>query len=66
MQERKIILTWEAIYDMTDIADYIERDFGKSRADRFEKDTERAAKLYISRIGENSKRCEDTGSTEII
>lgn len=38
MQERKIILTWEAIYDLTDIADYIERDFGKSRADRFEKD----------------------------
>ena len=38
MQERKIILTWEAIYDLVDIADYIERDFGKSRADRFEKD----------------------------
>ena len=38
MQERKIILTWETIYDLTDIADYIERDFGKSRADRFEKD----------------------------
>jgi len=35
MQERKIILTWEAIYDVTDIADYIERDFGKRRADRF-------------------------------
>lgn len=37
MQEREIILTWEAIYDLTDIIDYIERDFGKSRADRFEK-----------------------------
>ena len=24
MQEYKIILTWEAIYDVTDIADYIE------------------------------------------
>ena len=25
MQEYKIILTWEAIYDVTDIADYIEK-----------------------------------------
>lgn len=38
MRERKVILTWEAIYDLTDIADYIERDFGKSRADKFEKE----------------------------
>lgn len=30
MQERSVILTWEAIYDLTDIADYIERDFGKT------------------------------------
>ena len=35
MQERKVILTWEAIYDMADIAEYIERDFGKDRADKF-------------------------------
>ena len=27
MQEYKIILTWEAIYDVTDIADYIEEEF---------------------------------------
>ena len=26
MQEYKIILTWEAIYDVTDIADYIEEE----------------------------------------
>ncbi|MCM1283775.1 MAG: type II toxin-antitoxin system RelE/ParE family toxin [Muribaculaceae bacterium] len=38
MQERKIVLTREAIYDLTDIADYIEQNFGKSRADRFEKE----------------------------
>ncbi|MCM1288039.1 MAG: hypothetical protein NC240_06975 [Clostridium sp.] len=50
MQEHKVILTWEAIYDLTDIADYIERDFGKNRADRLEKYTERTAKLYISQI----------------
>lgn len=38
MRERKVILTWEAIYDVTDIADYIEQEFGRDRADRFEKD----------------------------
>lgn len=38
MQERKVILTWEAIYDIIEIADYIECDFGKMRADRFQKD----------------------------
>ena len=36
MQEYKIILTWEAIYDVTDIADYIEEEFGQQRADRFQ------------------------------
>ncbi len=41
MQERKVVLTWETIYDLTDIADYIERDFGKNRADRFEKEIRR-------------------------
>ena len=38
MQERKVILTWEAIYDITDIADYIEAYFGIERADRFQQD----------------------------
>ena len=40
MQEYKIILTWEAIYDVTDIADYIEEEFGLQRADadRFQSD----------------------------
>lgn len=32
----KVILTWEAIYDVTDIADYIELEFGRPRADRFQ------------------------------
>ena len=36
MQEYKIILTWEAIYDVTDIADYIEEEFGQQHADRFQ------------------------------
>lgn len=38
MPEYKVILTWEAIYDVTDIADYIEAEFGKARADRFQSD----------------------------
>ena len=38
MQEFKVILTWEAICDVTDIADYIEVQFGKERADRFQID----------------------------
>ena len=38
MQEYKIILTWEAIYDVTDIADYIEEENGQQHADRFQSD----------------------------
>lgn len=38
MQEREIKVTWEAIYDITDITDYIERDFGIARADKFQAD----------------------------
>ena len=29
MHDYKVILTWEAIYDVTDIADYIEAEFGQ-------------------------------------
>lgn len=38
MQEHNVILTWEAIYDIADIADYIEMEFGQTRADRFQSD----------------------------
>ncbi len=38
MPEYKVILTWEAIYDVTDIADYVEAEFGEERADRFQVD----------------------------
>ena len=38
MQERKVVLTWEAIYDVTDIADYIEQEFSREQADKFEWD----------------------------
>lgn len=35
-QEYKVIVTWEAIYDIAAIADYVEVEFGKERADRFQ------------------------------
>ena len=35
MQDYNVLLTWEAIYDITDIADYIEAEFGQTRADVF-------------------------------
>lgn len=38
MPEYKIVLTWEAIYDITDITDYIEEEFGQKRADKFQED----------------------------
>lgn len=41
MQEHKVILTWEAIYDVTDIAEYIEAVFGQNRADRFQLDLDK-------------------------
>lgn len=44
MRERKVVLTWEAIYDVTDIADYIEQEFGRARADQFERDIKQEIK----------------------
>ena len=41
MQESKVILTWEAIYDITDIADYIEAEFGLKRANQFQNDIQK-------------------------
>ena len=38
MQKYKIIVTWEAVYDVTEIADYTEAQFGIARADRFQED----------------------------
>ena len=35
MQENKVILTWEAICDITDIADYIETEFSFETPERF-------------------------------
>lgn len=47
MHDYKVILTWEAIYDATDIADYIEAEFGQARADRFQNDIQAQMKIRI-------------------
>lgn len=44
MQERKVVLTWEAIYDITDIANYIEAKFGITRADQFQSEIHKKIK----------------------
>ena len=31
MQEYKVILTWEAVYDITQMAEYIETKFGSGQ-----------------------------------
>lgn len=36
MREYRIVLTQEAVYDVVDIADYIECSFGEKMADRFQ------------------------------
>lgn len=41
MAEYKVVLTWEAIYDITDISDYIEAEFNLERADKFQKDIQK-------------------------
>ena len=38
MPKRNILITWEAIYDITDIAEYIEFEFGIDRADQFQEE----------------------------
>ena len=49
MQKYKVIVTWEAVYDIAEIADYIEAQFGIARADRFQEEIkERLDKLKIS------------------
>jgi len=45
MDEYKVVLTWEAIYDVTDITDYIEAEFGQIRADCFQDNIKRQMTL---------------------
>ena len=45
MPKRNTVLTWEAIYDVTDIADYIESEFGAERADKFQEEIKEQFRL---------------------
>lgn len=36
MKERKVLVIWEAIYDIVDIAESIELNFGKRVTDNFQ------------------------------
>ena len=53
MHDYKVILTWEAIYDVTDIADYIEAEFGQARADRFQNDIQ----AQMKKLGVSQSLC---------
>ena len=48
MQGRNVILTWEAIYDIADIAEYVEAEFGIDRADTFQNDIKEQMNLLGS------------------
>ena len=45
MSKRNTVLTWEAIYDVTDIADYIESEFSAERADKFQEEIKEQFRL---------------------
>ena len=66
MPDYKIVLTWESIYDVAEIAEYIEDKFSRQKADEFQRGIEKEftkmvtnAKLYPGMIME----CADFFST---
>lgn len=48
MQNRNVLFTWQAIYDVTDIAEYIETEFGIDRADKFQNELKKQTDLLDS------------------
>ena len=50
MSKRNTVLTWEAIYDVIDIADYIESEFSAERADKFQEEIKEQFRL-LSEVG---------------
>jgi len=47
--ERNTLLTWEAIYDIADMAEYMEAEFGIDRADEFQNDIKKQISLLGSK-----------------
>ena len=41
MPDYKIVLTWESIYDVAEIAEYIEDQFSRQKADEFQRGIEK-------------------------
>ena len=53
MPDYKVVLTWESVYDVAEIAEYIEDKFSRQKADEFQRGIEKEftkmatnAKLY--------------------
>ena len=40
MPDYKVVLTWESIYDVAEIAEYIEDNFSRQKADEFQRGIE--------------------------
>lgn len=57
MHEYEVVWSRESIYDVADIADYIELRFGKDRADRFNDEID----MEIVRLGKEYRMYTGTG-----
>ena len=57
MDEYEVVWSIESIYDVADIEDYIETEFGKDRADRFHEDIDHE----VGSFGRSYKLYADTG-----
>ena len=57
MHEYEVVWSRESIYDVADIADYIELRFGKDRADRFNDEID----MEIARLGKEYRMYTGTG-----
>ena len=57
MHEYEVVWSRESIYDVADIADYIELRFGKDRADRFNDEID----MEIVRLGKEFRMYTGTG-----
>lgn len=57
MDEYEVVWSIESIYDVADIEEYIETEFGKDRADRFHEDIDHE----VGSLGRSYKLYADTG-----
>ena len=52
MPDYKVVLTWESIYDVAEIAEYIEDKFSRQKADEFQRgiEKEEEREVHILRV----------------